>query len=588
VRSVLQAARVVAAAVVLLAGVAALPWLRGEDPARTVLRARFTARGDDPAAVAALRAELGVPSDALEGAGGWLARAVRGDLGDSWRSGRPAVETVWPALQVSSSLALAALGVAVAVCAVLVAVPGVRAVGRGRPTSRGVGATAAVLAALPEVVVGSLLVLVLAVGLRLLPAVGWDTPRDVLMPALALGTPAGGLLARLVTGVVDQAVAEPWGTTWRANGVPRRAFLATVTRRVLGHLAPQLVVVTVTVLGSAVAVEQVFAIPGAGSLAVDAALTQDLPVLQACLAGFLAIGLVLGLLAAAVHRLVLGPALGQEDGPAVGLVEPPPSRTWWVAVGLLALLLVVGLPRNGTRSDLDARLAPPSWAHPWGADAVGHDLLGRLAHGTVLTVGLALVVTLAAYVVALVVGLPSRRGGIGVTDVWVTVPSTVVGIVVASTWGPGLGGACVAVLLVAWVPLAVHARDLSHSAWSAGHVQAAALAGSSDMRTLRVHVLPAVAAPLARHALVRVPATALGIAGLGFLGLGADPDAAELGAILADGLRYLERAPWVAAGPSAVLLLLGLVGGTTPVGRGPRSVRAPDRRPSRQAGRAGR
>jgi peptide/nickel transport system permease protein len=322
--------------------------------------------------------------------------------------------------------------------------------------------------------------------------------------------------------------------------------------------APQAVVVFVGVLGSAVAVEQVFAIPGAGSLAVDAALVQDLPVLQACLAGFLLCGLVAAGLAAAVHRLLLGPALRRTDATAVLPATGGSGRWALLPLVVLAALVVTGLPRDGSTSHLEDRLAPPSLAHPLGADAVGHDLWGRLAHGTVVTVGLAAAITAVALLVALVVALVDHGTGPGALDVLVAVPSTVVGIVVASLAGPGLWPAALAVLGVAWLPLAVHGRTLVAAARAAGHVEAATLAGSRRTRTLVVHVLPAVLPALGRHAVTRVPATALGLSALSFIGLGADPDAAELGAMLAEGLRYLERAPWSAAGPSVVLLLVAL------------------------------
>lgn len=216
------------------------------------------------------------------------------------------------------------------------------------------------------------------------------------------------------------------------------------------------------------------------------------------------------------------------------------------------------------------RLDAPSLRHPLGADGVGHDILGRLAQATVLTVTLALVISLSGVLVALLVGLSARSSRLGATDVLMVVPSTIVGIVVTGVWGPGLKGACLAVALVSWIPLAVHARTLTVQARAAGHVQAALLVGSGRWRTLRVHVLPDVAPAVLRHALVRVPTVALGIAGLSFIGLGADPDAAELGAMLADGVRYLERAPWVVLAPGSVLVLLAVVAGTsrtTPSGR---------------------
>jgi len=546
--------------------VASLPWLRGEDPARTVLRVRFHARGDDPEAVAALRADLDLAPDPFTGAVRWLGDALRGDLGASWVSGQPVSEHVVPALAASATLALTSLAVALVVSA-LVLLPVVRrAASTGRPTRARVGVVATTVAALPEAIVGTVLVLVVAVHLRLLPATGWDGWSSLVLPALALGLPSAGLIVRVLSGVVDQTLAEQWTTTWRANGVAPRALGRSVVRRVVALGAPQLVVVWTGMLGTAVAVEKVFTVPGAGSLAVEAALTQDLPVLQAALLGLVGLGLLAAAVALLTHRVLLRATRGRDDLSAPVAATPGSPWAVGVALGLLLLVVVGGLPRDGATSDLGRRLAPPSSSTPMGADAVGHDLWGRAADATLTTVGIAVVVTLACTVLGLVVGLCSRQARVGAVDVLVTVPSTVVGLVVVAVSGPGLTGAAVAVGAVAWLPLAVHARSLVVQARGAGHVGAARRLGLGAPRVLLVHLLPAVLGPLLLHALARLPLVGVAIAGLSFIGLGADPDAAELGAMLAEGLRYLETAPWAVLVPGGVLLLLGVAAGSAGAG----------------------
>ena len=72
------------------------------------------------------------------------------------------------------------------------------------------------------------------------------------------------------------------------------------------------------------------------------------------------------------------------------------------------------------------------------------------------------------------------------------------------------------------------------------------------------HVLPAVVPPVLRNAFVRLPAIALALASLGYLGLGAQPPEPEWGVLLAEGMPNVERAPWVVAFPAAALVLLGV------------------------------
>ncbi|WP_460868042.1 ABC transporter permease subunit [Rhodococcus aerolatus] len=134
----------------------------------------------------------------------------------------------------------------------------------------------------------------------------------------------------------------------------------------------------------------------------------------------------------------------------------------------------------------------------------------------------------------------------------------------AGTTGPGAGGAALAVALVAWTPLAVHARTAAATERASAHVAAARSLGAGPAHLLRRHVLPGVLGPVLAHALVRLPGVALALAALGFLGLGAPPPSPEWGALLAEGAAYVERAPWAVAVPAAGLLWLGAVAACAP------------------------
>ncbi|RII95931.1 ABC transporter permease, partial [Clavibacter nebraskensis] len=105
-----------------------------------------------------------------------------------------------------------------------------------------------------------------------------------------------------------------------------------------------------------------------------------------------------------------------------------------VAAGLLALIVVAGLVRDPL-STTAGRLAPPSWALPFGADASGRDLLGRVGHGAVTTLGTALLVVIACCVVGLALGL-LPRAAIGPIEVANAAPPILAGIVVAAVQGP--------------------------------------------------------------------------------------------------------------------------------------------------------
>jgi peptide/nickel transport system permease protein len=560
-----------ATAVGLAITVAALPWLNGDDPALSVLRARFPTREPDPAALAAVRSELDLAPDPVQGAARWLAHAITGDLGHSWVDGTPVRASLAATVGVSAGLAAAASAAAMVIALVLVMPMAWAASGERRASRTGARVVSAAVAAMPEFVLATMLLTLVAVRWRLAPTAGWFGPSYVVLPALALGVPTGGLLARLIGTAVDGVAAEPWVRTWLAAGCGRLVLMRAIIRRAVAMAVPQVAVLFVAQLGSAVVVENLFAVPGLGRLALQAILAQDLPVVQGVVLLLIVAGVAVGAAGIAVHRGLLGPA-----GLAAGLIPavPPGHRTGWAPLmvgGVLTAGILVGLVRDAQTVRLDQRLAGPSWDHPMGTDPVGRDILALFGHGALLTVGTAALVTAAALVIGLAVGLRGFVAGVGTADVLLALPPILVGLIMAAIFGTGLGAAAAAAVLVTWVPLSIHARNLADEARSSGYYQAAVLAGAGSGWLLRRHLIPAVVGPVLVNALTRVPSTALTIAALGFLGVGASHDSPEWGAQLAAALAYLERAPLGALAPVLGLALLGVLTGyaTPEAGRRP-------------------
>ncbi|PAZ13437.1 ABC transporter permease [Streptomyces sp. SA15] len=535
--------------VAVLAVVGLLPWLSGKDPALTVLRARSAEQEATREALDAIRRDLGLDAGPLSLLGHWAADLLRGDLGTSWVSGSEVLPSVVSGLQVSLGLMAAALGVALLLAVVLVAPVLVR--GRGSA-----GAFAAMLAAVPEFLLATVALLVCGVWLGWLPTSGWVGPEYMVLPALALGVPAGGLLGRLVADALPAVLDERWVELWRGAGVNRARIAGAALRRVLPPLVPQFGMAAVGLTGGAVAVEVVFAVPGIGRTALGAARSQDLPLLQGAILALLALGLVTGALAALVRRRLLGPALRDA-----GLSLPPvrPVRTHpAIPLTLLTVLAVAigwGLLRDPYAIDTTARLSAPSWSHPLGTDGLGRDVLARLGHGAASTVGTAAAVCLLGLLIALTLGfLPGVAAG--AADIANALPPVIVGILVAAVVGPGTGGAALAVTLLSWPALSAHAAALVQEVRASAFLTAQRAIGAPPWWILTRHVLPSVAAPVARHALLRLPGIALALASLGFLGLGAQPPAPEWGLLLDESRAYVERAPWAALAPAVALALL--------------------------------
>ncbi|MFE2456452.1 ABC transporter permease subunit [Streptomyces sp. NPDC059402] len=544
-------------AVGLVCGIGLLPWLTHTDPAYTVLKARSAEREPTPEVLADIRQQLGIDGGPLHVLTGWLGGLVRGDAGQSWISGADVLPEVTRALGASLLLMGVALLVAV-LTAGAICLRTLRLGARRRLGGRRVGGSgSAVLASLPEFLVASVLATVVGVQLGWLPALGWYGPQWTVLPALALGLPAGAVLGRLLDDLLPGAFGEPWALAAAARGLTGRSIARQAVRRCVPALLPNLGLFVVGLTGGAVAVEQVFDIPGLGRTTLQAALAQDLPVLQA---GTLALVLLAALATGATRvaaRLLTGPALRDGALSSLHRPAPPAGRLLPLVYGaLLVAVVVFGLVRDPLALDTGQRLRAPSLEHPFGTDALGRDLLARVGHGALDTLLLAAAISAAALLVGVLLGLVPRVSA-PVVDTVNAVPPVLVALLVTAVAGSGAATPALAVGAVAWAPLAAHTSSLLRQERATLHITASKGLGAGSVHLLRHELLPAVVPPVLRHALLRLPGVALALASLGFLGLGAQPPSPEWGLLLAENQPYAERAPWAVLAPAAVLALLG-------------------------------
>lgn len=546
--------------VVVLIG--ALPWLSGADPARTILRARSAEQEATPEALASIREQLGLDAGPVTMFLSWLGGFARGDAGTSWISGRPVLPGMLDALGVSLTLMAFSALVAVVVAG-LMCLPTIRR-GLAGADARTSGLGAVALTALPEFLLATALLVVVAVGLGWFPPYGWLGLSYAVLPSLAMGLPAGGLMGRLLSDGLATTFAEPWVVTWQVAGYSGPAIAWAAIRRTIPAITSQLALTLVGLLGGAVAVERVFAIPGIGRATLGAAVAQDLPTLQVGILLLMIVALLLGGLGALARRWMLGPALEAGQLPAAA-PRAASRRTAWLVPGAMTLFLLAlvaaGIGRDPYASTLP-RLAPPSLAAPLGADASGRDLLARVSHGVVTTVSAALVVVVVCLLIGLLVGLVPRLGA-GPIEVTNAMPPVIAGLLVAAVAGGSLVGAAIAVALTCWAPLAAHTAALAEETRGQPHVRVAPVLGAGALSVLVGYVLPAVVGPVTRHAMLRLPGIALAIAGLGFLGLGPQPPLPEWGLILGEGMPYVERAPWAVLAPTIALIALSVLAVST-------------------------
>ncbi len=236
-------------------------------------------------------------------------------------------------------------------------------------------------------------------------------------------------------------------------------------------------------------------------------------------------------------------ALLWEPGTVLGL--------FLVASLLLAGLLSPWLPLDDpTEINLPERLLPPSTTHLLGTDHLGRDTFSRIVHGGRMTL-LAAITTLAlSMTIALTVGILSGYHGgwpdtalMGVVDLLLAFPSLILALAVAGALGPGLFNVLLAAGAVWWVGHARIIRGVTMGARQMEYVTAARAAGAGSGRIILRHIAPNILGPIVVIASLDVGWIILGIAGLNFLGLGAQPPTPEWGAMLNDARPHLQTEP---------------------------------------------
>ena len=240
----------------------------------------------------------------------FVGRAARGDFGDSWRQGRPAIVAVIDRLPVTLALTVGAVGLAVAV-GVLLGVVAAAWPGSAWDIAARTGALAG--QAVPAFWLGTMLILVFAVDLRWLPSSGFDGPAGLILPAVALAAYPAATLTRLLRATMIETLGADYIRTARAKGLPRfRILLAHALRNAALPALAYTGLQAGFLLGGAVVVEGVFALPGVGGLALDAVFTRDLPILQAFVCVVALMILLIDLLTGATARM-LDPRLREES-----------------------------------------------------------------------------------------------------------------------------------------------------------------------------------------------------------------------------------------------------------------------------------
>jgi peptide/nickel transport system permease protein len=238
-----------------------------------------------------------------------------------------------------------------------------------------------------------------------------------------------------------------------------------------------------------------------------------------------------------------------------------------LALVLVAVFADVLAPHNPVQGDLrNARLLPPGSAgFLLGSDDQGRDILSRLIHGSRLTLFVVVLVAIIAAPVGLIIGTVSGYAGgwvdavlMRVTDIFLAFPKLVLALALVAALGPGIENAVLAIAITSWPPYARIARAETMTFRHSEFISAVRLMGASPFRIILRHVMPLCLSSLIVRVTLDMAGIILTAAGLGFLGLGAQPPLPEWGAMIASGRRFILDQWWVAAMPGVAILIVSL------------------------------
>ena len=263
--------------------------------------------------------------------------------------------------------------------------------------------------------------------------------------------------------------------------------------------------------------------------------------------------------------------MNQEQQVTVRIQKVKKNRIWMkliVFAGLAAALLLITIfakyicPYDPYAQDLTQAMQPPGAAHLMGTDTYGRDMLSRVLIGAQTSISSTFALVAIITVFGTVVGIfCGYYGGIvdsvmmRISDVCLAFPGLVFAMAVAAILDGGVRNAVIALALISWPKYSRIARGQTLSIKNLPYMQASQLAGDSVLQMIFRHVLPNIAGPILVTSMLDIGTMMMEIAGLSFLGLGAQPPVAEWGSMMSSGRSMLQTYPWIVLSPGLAIFI---------------------------------
>lgn len=253
----------------------------------------------------------------------------------------------------------------------------------------------------------------------------------------------------------------------------------------------------------------------------------------------------------------------------INIIVDKKNRKILIYSSLIIMLFILAIisdkivPFDPIKADLSTVLLPPSNTHIFGTDNLGRDLFSRVICGLKTSLFSSLIITVFIFVFGMIIGVTAGYYGGIIDDILMKItvilqsfPSLILAIAVAGMLGPSLKNTIIAICIINWTKYARMARSLAISAKESNYIKSALLCGAKGYQIILTDIIPNIASTLLVMAMLNIGGMILEIAGLCFLGLGAQPPTPEWGLMMNEARKYIYNAPWMIIFPGIAILLV--------------------------------
>ena len=240
-----------------------------------------------------------------------------------------------------------------------------------------------------------------------------------------------------------------------------------------------------------------------------------------------------------------------------------------IYTGIILLIVLIAIcapllsPYDPYESAIQNSLLPPSAEHYFGTDKLGRDIFTRILYGARISITMALTVVIISSGLGTLIGVISAYVGgkvdtviMRLTDVFLAFPGIVLAIAIAGVLGGSAVNAVLAVVIVGWTKYARLARSMTLKVKQQDFLAAAITNGTRPIAMIRRHILPNIIPIIIITAALDIGALMMELAGLSFLGFGAQPPTPEWGLMLNEGRQLIQTAPWLMIFPGLAIVIV--------------------------------